>query len=199
KCAPPKATKINNELFAKLKKDYPTINCPRIPTVLAFNHHFQCCHNESLPWNVDDLIGFQLVQLQSGQRYEKCLRSVKNFVNSSAHGAQCVEACSLNPIDWKQVSKKPEIAWNATQFLTYMLNSIKIPTINKNLTTKSAEQYIYWTFPNRGAVQNRTGWIRYADIEKEYTSPNTTFNKSVEIYCRYYLTLRGLAGSTIVH
>lgn len=50
---------------------------------------------------MDQLIAFQLVQRESGQRYEKCLLSVQDFVNKSAVWGSCVEACALNPIDWK--------------------------------------------------------------------------------------------------
>lgn len=52
---------------------------------------------------VDDLLGFQMSSLQAGEPYEKCLHSVKNFVNTSVEGGpgKCLEACAFNPIDWK--------------------------------------------------------------------------------------------------
>ncbi|OXA37461.1 hypothetical protein Fcan01_27750 [Folsomia candida] len=199
KCASSEGIKTNSLRIQSTRKHNPALNCPHIPASHGCLQHYQCCKNESLPWDVDQLIAFQLVQRESGQRYEKCLLSVQDFVNKSAVWGSCVEACALNPIDWKKTLTKPEMSWNATQFLKYMLTSVNMTSINSNLSAKAEQQYEYWRVPNVDGFWNSTGWISFADMEKEYKSVNTAFKKSVDIYCRYYLILRGLAGSTIVH
>ncbi|OXA39859.1 hypothetical protein Fcan01_25220 [Folsomia candida] len=194
------AIKVHWKMVRKEKTEFPWSNCPRLPVVFGYHQTLRCCRNETLPWMVDDLLGFQMSSLQAGEPYEKCLHSVKNFVNTSVEGGpgKCLEACAFNPIDWKEISEKRDIVWNATYFLDYLLNSINITHVKNNLTTKANQQFKFARLPNEGILRNTNDSITFADMEKEYKSVNTPFNKSVEIYCRYYYALRGLAGSSIV-